>query len=162
MLQGIYQLSPQGYSDAFALNSFGFMTFGFLSSRAAERWTARGTLLVGLAMVVLGAVGILLTAVGDLPLPSMLASLFVLVSGVAVTTPPATSVALEHHRDAAGSASALLGMARFAFGGITAPLVGVAGAGTAVPLGLVATAGAVLSIGGYQLLRRRGAEPIDR
>jgi DHA1 family bicyclomycin/chloramphenicol resistance-like MFS transporter len=155
VLQGTYGLSPQGYSYAFALNSFGFMAFGFLGSRAAERWAVRGTLVVGLAMVLLGAVGILLAAVGGMPLAYMLGSLFLLVSGVAVTTPPATSLALEHHRDAAGSASALLGTARFAFGGITAPLVGLAGAGTALPLGLVATVGAVLSIGGYQMLRHR-------
>jgi DHA1 family bicyclomycin/chloramphenicol resistance-like MFS transporter len=112
--------------------------------------------------VVLGSGGILVTAVADPPLGFMLGSLFTLVSGVAVTTPPATSLALEHHRDAAGSASALLGTARFAFGGITAPLVGLAGAGTAVPLGLVATGVAVLSIGGYWLVRRPAGTSTSR
>lgn len=155
VLQGIYGLSPQDYSYAFALNSFGFMLFGFLAARAAERWSVRGTLLVGLTMVVLGSAGILATAAGHLPLPLMLGSLFTLVSGVAVTTPPATTLALEHHRDAAGSASALLGTARFAFGGIAAPLVGLAGASTAVPLGLVATIAAGMSVGGYGLLPPR-------
>jgi MFS transporter, DHA1 family, multidrug resistance protein len=156
VLQGIYGLSPQGYSYAFALNSVGFMAFGFLASRAAEHFSVRGTLLTGLAMVVLGSAGILATAVTSGPLALMLGSLFTLVSGVAVTTPPATSLALEHHRDAAGSASALLGTARFAFGGITAPLVGLAGATTAVPLGVVATVAAVASLAGYALLRRGG------
>jgi DHA1 family bicyclomycin/chloramphenicol resistance-like MFS transporter len=154
VMQGIYGLSPQGYSYAFALNSFGFMTFGFLASRAAERWTVRGTLVAGLAMVMLGSLGILATGEAGLPLPFMLGSLLTLVGGVAVTTPPATSLALEHHRDAAGSASALLGTARFAFGGITAPLVGLAGAGTAVPLGIVTTVAAGASLVGYWMLRQ--------
>ena len=79
-------------------------------------------------------------------------SLFVMVSGVAVTTPPATSLALENHPDVAGSASSLLGLARFGFGAVAAPLVGVAGAGTAVPLGGVALAAAACAVGGYALI----------
>lgn len=47
----------------------------------------------------------------------------------------------------------LLGLARFAFGGITAPLVGLAGAETAVPLGIVAVTAALLSLAGYALVR---------
>lgn len=160
VLQGIYGLSPQGYSYAFALNSFGFMAFGFLASRAAERFSVRGTLLVGLALVVLGSLGVLAAATLACPLAVMLGSLFTLVSGVAVTTPPATSLALEHHRDAAGSASALLGTARFAFGGITAPLVGLAGARTAVPLGVVTALAATASLMGYVLLRRQTKLPV--
>ena len=153
VLQGIYGLSPQGYSLAFGLNSLGFMVFGFLSGRAAERWTARGTLVSGLAMVVLGAAGVLAAACAHLPLAAMVLSLLTMVSGVAVTTPPATSLALENYPDAAGSASSLLGLARFAFGAVTAPLVGLAGPGTAVPLGVVAVVAAVLSLAGYALLR---------
>ena len=42
VLQGIYGLSPQGYSFAFGLNSLGFMVFGFLAGRASERWSVRG------------------------------------------------------------------------------------------------------------------------
>jgi DHA1 family bicyclomycin/chloramphenicol resistance-like MFS transporter len=154
VLQGIYGLSPQGYSFAFGLNSLGFMTFGFIAGRASERWSVRGTLVVGLVMVVTGASGVLLTGVAHLPLVVMVCSLLTLVSGVAVTTPPTTSLALEGYPDVAGSASSLLGLARFAFGGVTAPLVGLAGAGTAVPLGLVAVGGALLSLVGYALLRR--------
>jgi DHA1 family bicyclomycin/chloramphenicol resistance-like MFS transporter len=153
VLQDIYGLSPQGYSYAFALNSFGFMVFGFLAARWAEKWSLHGTLVVGLVLVLAGAAGILVTALLGLPLVFMVCSLFSLVSGVAVTTPPATSLALEQHGDVAGSASALLGTARFALGGLAAPLVGLAGADTAVPLGGVATAAAVLSLGGYAVAR---------
>ena len=44
VLQDIYGLSPQGYALAFGLNSAGFMVFGYLAGRAAERWSVRGTL----------------------------------------------------------------------------------------------------------------------
>ena len=69
ILQGIYGLSPQGYSFAFGLNSLGFMVFGFLGARTSARWSVRGTLVAGLAMVVAGAGGVLVTAVTLLPLP---------------------------------------------------------------------------------------------
>src|SRR3954452_21358221 len=39
VLQGVYGLSPQGYSFAFGLNSAGFMVFGFLAGRTSERWS---------------------------------------------------------------------------------------------------------------------------
>ncbi|MEW2157846.1 multidrug effflux MFS transporter [Streptomyces sp. NPDC007189] len=137
VLQGIYGLSPQGYAFAFGLNSLGFMLFGFVAGRLAGRWSQKGTLLAGLVVCLVGAGGVLATGVLRLPLPAMVVSLFLLVSGVATATPPATSLALADYPDIAGTASSLLGLAQFAFGGLAAPLVGLGGAGTAVPLGLV-------------------------
>ena len=140
ILQGMYGLSPQGYSLAFGLNSLGFMVFGFIAGRLAERWSERGTLAAGLIMAASGALGLLATALLHLPLAAIVLSLFTMVSGVAVTSPPATSLALKDYPDIAGTASSLLGLARFAFGGIAAPLVGIGGATDAVPFGIVATA----------------------
>jgi DHA1 family bicyclomycin/chloramphenicol resistance-like MFS transporter len=162
VLQGIYRLSPQQYSFAFGLNSLGFMVFGYLGGRLAERWSEKGTLVTGLAMCTLGAGGLLTTAVLHLPLIAVVLSLLTMVNGVAVTTPPATSLALANYPDIAGTASSLLGLARFAFGGLAAPLVGLGGAGTAVPLGIVtvvsaalAVAACTLAIGGPAPARRR-------
>jgi len=146
VLQGIYGLSPQGYSFAFGLNSAGFMAFGFVAGRLSERWSEKCTLVLGLAMTLLGAGGLLVTAALQLPLAAMVLSLLAMVSGVATTTPPSTSLALAHYPDIAGTASSLLGMARFAFGGLAAPLVGLGGAGTAVPFGLVTLTCAALAV----------------
>jgi DHA1 family bicyclomycin/chloramphenicol resistance-like MFS transporter len=153
VLQGVYGLSPQGYSYAFGLNSLGFMVSGFAAGRTSERWSEKGTLLVGIAMCVLGAGGIVATAALHLPLAAVVLSLVTMVSGVAVTTPPATSLALAGYPDIAGTASSFLGVARFAFGGLTAPLVGL-GAGVA-PLGLVTITAAVLGAVAYALTVRR-------
>ncbi|MFG3015866.1 multidrug effflux MFS transporter [Streptomyces cinerochromogenes] len=172
VLQGIYGLSPQGYSLAFGLNSAGFMVFGFIAGRLSERWSEKGTLVLGLAMTLLGAGGLLVTAALHLPLAAMVLSLLTMVSGVAATTPPSTSLALAHYPGIAGTASSLLGMARFAFGGLAAPLVGLGGAGTAVPLGLVTLACTALAVIVYALSVRphpRAAQhsvergrPVDR
>jgi DHA1 family bicyclomycin/chloramphenicol resistance-like MFS transporter len=78
-----------------------------------------------------------------------------MVSGVAVTSPPATSLALANYPDIAGTASSLLGLARFAFGGLAAPLVGLGGADTAVPLGVVTVVSAALAVTAYTMTIRR-------
>ncbi|MGW3357557.1 hypothetical protein ACWDFL_19370 [Streptomyces bungoensis] len=120
--------------------------FGFVAGRLSERWSQEGTLLLGLAMTLAGAGGLLVTAALHLPLAALGLSLFTMVSGVAATTPPSTSLALAPYPGIAGTASSLLGMARFAFGGLAAPLVGLGGAGTALPLGLVTVACAALAL----------------
>jgi DHA1 family bicyclomycin/chloramphenicol resistance-like MFS transporter len=158
ILQGMYGLSPQGYSFAFGLNSLGFMVFGFIAGRLSERWSERGTLTVGLIMTVAGALGLLVTALLHLPLIAIVLSLFTMVSGVAVTSPPATSLALKDYPDIAGTASSLLGLARFAFGGLAAPLVGIGGANDAVPFGIVAAASAAAAVLCLALVRRRSTE----
>jgi DHA1 family bicyclomycin/chloramphenicol resistance-like MFS transporter len=57
----------------------------------------------------------------------------------------------------AGTASSLLGLARYAFGALTAPLVGLGGADTAAPLGLVTLASVVLAAIAYPAFIRRGS-----
>ncbi|WP_457101872.1 multidrug effflux MFS transporter [Microbacterium sp. P5_E9] len=152
VLQGIYGYSPQQYAIAFGLNSAGFMVFGFLAARTAERWSIRGTLVVGIVMCGLGAGGLLLAGLTMVPVVVVNASLFIMVSGVAVTTPPTTTLALAEYPQIAGTASSLLGMARFAFGAIAAPLVGIAGATSILPLGLVTATSIALATIAYATL----------
>jgi DHA1 family bicyclomycin/chloramphenicol resistance-like MFS transporter len=152
VLQGIYGLTPQEYALAFGLNSLGFMVFGFTSGRLSERWSERGTLTLGLVLCVVGAGFLLVTALLHLPLAAVIASLFTMVAGVATTNPPSTSLALSGYRDMAGTASSLLGLSRFAFGGLAAPLVGLGGEHDATGLGLVAAISAVIAAVAFWVL----------
>jgi hypothetical protein len=104
-----------------------------------------------------GAGGLMATVTPHLPLAAVVLSLFTMVSGVAVTTPPTTSLALAGYPDVAGTASSFLGVARFAFGGFAAPLVGLGGT-SAVPLGVITVASTALAGAGYALtIRSRAA-----
>lgn len=145
VLQGIYGLSPLGYALAFGANSAGFMLCGYLAGRFSERASVRGTLSVGIAIALLGAAGLLVAGITTMPLAGVLVSLFLLSSGVAISSPPATTLALVGYPQMAGTASSLLGMVRFGFGGIAAPLVGVAGAASILPLGVVTVAATMLA-----------------
>jgi DHA1 family bicyclomycin/chloramphenicol resistance-like MFS transporter len=133
VLQDSYGLSPQGYSFAFGLNSLGFMLFGFGAARLCERWSEQGTLVVGLAMCLTGAGGLLATAVFHLPVLAVVLSLFTMVGGVA----------------------------RFGTGGLAAPLVGIAGSHDALPLGLVTLAATVLAVVSYLATIRGRATTSD-
>lgn len=155
VLQGIYGLSPQQYAFAFGLNSAGFMVFGYLAGRSSERWSLHGTLVVGLVMCAVGTLGLLAAGTSSLPLIVVIVSLLTMVSGVAVTTPPTTALALADYPQIAGTASSLLGMARFAFGGVSAPFVGIAGAATMLPLGVVTVVSVALATLAYATLMRR-------
>ncbi|MDY0910149.1 multidrug effflux MFS transporter [Microbacterium sp. CFBP9034] len=152
VLQDIYGLSPQWYAAAFGLNSAGHMVFGYLAGRSAERWSITGTLAAGVAVTGLGAVGLLIAGVTPMPLWVAVVSLFALSSGVAVSAPPATTLAMSDYPQMAGTASSLLGMVRFGFGGIAAPFVGVAGALSILPLGVTTTVAVVLAAASCLLL----------
>lgn len=154
VLQEIYGLSPLGYALAFGANSAGFMVFGFLSGRASERGNPRTVLAVGGVTAGLGALGLLLSGLSTMPLIVVLVSLFLLTAGVAVSSPPATTLALVGYPQIAGTASSLLGMVRFGFGGIAAPLVGVAGATSILPLGIVTVIAVVLALITQHVLTR--------
>lgn len=162
VLQDIYDLSPQWYAAAFGLNSAGFMVFGHFAGRAAERWSLGGTLAIGVGVTAAGALGLLLAGAVVVPLWVVVLSLFTLASGVAIASPPATTIALSGYPQMAGTAASLLGMARFGFGGIAAPFVGVAGALSILPLGVVTTVSAVLAALACILIvrpRRHAPEP---
>jgi DHA1 family bicyclomycin/chloramphenicol resistance-like MFS transporter len=157
VLQGVYGLSPQGYALAFGLNSAGFMVFGYLAGRFSESWSVLGTLAVGLAVAGAGAAGLLLAGLTHVPLAVVIVSLFLLAAGTAITSPPSTTLALADYPQIAGTASSLLGAARFAFGGVAAPLVGVAGALSILPLGVVTTVALVAAAGTALALLRPSA-----
>ncbi|MEU2946570.1 multidrug effflux MFS transporter [Nocardiopsis alba] len=162
ILQGVYGLSPQGYSVAFGVNSAGFMIFGYVAGRAAERWSERGTLTIGVAMSGAGALGLLATGLFALPLPAVLVSLFVLASGVAFAAPPTTSLALAGYPEMAGTASSVLGLARFGPGGVAAPLVGLGGSEAVLPLGIVTVTSIALAVLAQVFLvgRGQGTRPV--
>ena len=157
VLQDIYALPPAAYSLVFGLNAAGFALFGFLGGRAAERWTERLAFILGLGILALGACGLLATAILHLPMPVAVASFFAVAAGAAAVSPPSTSLAMADYPQFAGTASSILGVTRFAAGALAAPLVGIAGSMTMIPLGIVTVASSTLAAAAYAWLVRKPA-----
>ncbi|MET7335348.1 multidrug effflux MFS transporter [Nonomuraea sp. NPDC005650] len=161
VLQNIYGLSPQWYAAAFGLNSAGFAFFGWLGGRGAERWSITRTLATGILLAGLGAAGLLTSGFTPMPLWVVIASLFFLASGVAISAAPASTLALANYPQMAGTASSLLGTVRYGFGGVAAPFVGIAGATSILPLGVVTIVAVLLSAGACLLFAHRHASAAD-
>ncbi|WP_091411307.1 multidrug effflux MFS transporter [Friedmanniella luteola] len=138
VLQRIYGLSAQGFSLVFGLNSVGIMVMSQVGARLSRRRSPVAVLALGLALNLLGASALAVTVLLDLGLTFLVPSLFVMVSALGLVFPTATALAMSDYPEQAGTASSLLGLGQFVFGAVVAPLVGIAGEGTAVPLGVVA------------------------
>jgi DHA1 family bicyclomycin/chloramphenicol resistance-like MFS transporter len=154
VLEDVYGVSPQLFSVMFAVNAAGIIAASQLGGRVVERVGPRALLDAGVRASALGGLGLLAAIVFDAGLAGVLPSLFVIVAAVGLVLPNATALALQDYPRAAGSASALFGLAQFGLGGAVVPLAGVAGGDTALPLGITA---AVLGVGSalvLPLLRR--------
>ncbi|HZA73915.1 MAG TPA: multidrug effflux MFS transporter [Propionibacteriaceae bacterium] len=140
VLQRIYGLTPQAFSLAFGVNSIGIMAAAQLSGRLTRRHSPVAVLAIGLAVNLTGSLCLAATVLLGLGLPFVLGSLFIMVSAIGLVLPTSTALGLSNYPERAGTASALLGLLQYLVGGLAAPLVGLAGEDTAVPLGLVALA----------------------
>jgi DHA1 family bicyclomycin/chloramphenicol resistance-like MFS transporter len=149
VLQRIYGLSPQGFSFVFGSISLGLVLSAQIGGRLALIWPLPRVLGFGLAINLLGATSLLVVVIIGLPLAVLIGALVVMVSAVGLIFPTANALALADYPDLAGTASSLQGLSQFVFGAVAAPLVGIAGEQTALPLGVVTTAVSLLAIASF-------------
>jgi DHA1 family bicyclomycin/chloramphenicol resistance-like MFS transporter len=140
VLQRIYGMSPQGFSFVFGGISLGMVITAQVGARLALVWPLTRVLRLGLMINLVGAAAVLVTVISGLPLPVLVGALIVMVCAVGLIFPTANALAMADYPDLAGTASSLQGLSQFVFGAIAAPLVGIAGEHTALPLGIVTTA----------------------
>jgi MFS transporter, DHA1 family, multidrug resistance protein len=149
VLQRIYGMSPQGFSLVFGSISLALVIAAQVGGRLALVWPLTRVLGFGLAVNLLGATFLLVTVSIGLPLAVLVAALSVMVSAIGLIFPTANALAMADYPDLAGTASSLQGLSQFVFGAIAAPLVGIAGEQTALPLGIVTTTASVCAITGF-------------
>ncbi|MFI0819916.1 Bcr/CflA family multidrug efflux MFS transporter [Streptomyces sp. NPDC021098] len=136
VLQKTYGLDPQQFSIVFASNALGIMLLGQGNARLLRRHTPHTLLRAGLALCAAGGGALLLSVLAGLGVAAVLVSLFALVASIGLIMPNSTALSMAGHPEAAGTASALLGLLQFALGGIAAPLAGLGGNGAALPMAL--------------------------
>lgn len=137
VLQKIYGISPQMFSVCFAINGLGIILASQIAGRLAGKVSETSLLIAGLITAALGGTSLLISILGGGNLISVLIPLFLVVSSVGLVNTASFALAMANQEKSAGSASALIGVMTFLFGGIVAPLVGLGGEGTAVPMGIV-------------------------
>jgi DHA1 family bicyclomycin/chloramphenicol resistance-like MFS transporter len=138
VLQDIYGLSPQAFSVAFGANGLGLIAGSQVNARLVGRY-GPALLLRRALLVIVGAAATLVAVVsiGGLGVWPVIACTFAVMSSLAFGSTNATALALADHAAVAGTASALLGVSQFFVGGLAAPLVGIAGTASALPMAIV-------------------------
>ncbi|GAA3030735.1 multidrug effflux MFS transporter [Streptosporangium longisporum] len=141
VLQEVYGTSPEVFSLVFGLNALGLTITAQIGGRLAGRRVDPARLiLLGLLLSVAGAAAILATVVFGLGLPVLVAGLFVMMCGGGFVLPGSGALALAGQPpQIAGSAAALTGVLQFGLGALAAPLVGLGGEGSALPMAVVLT-----------------------
>ncbi|HEX4221234.1 MAG TPA: Bcr/CflA family multidrug efflux MFS transporter [Pseudonocardiaceae bacterium] len=150
VLQNVYGLSPQGFSLVFAVNGLGIVLVGQVNGRLVRRVSSRRLMASGLCVSAVGGVSLLVGVLTGAGLPVVLPALFLVVSSIGLVAPNSLTMALADYASRAGTASSLVGVLQYIFGGLMAPVVGLGGVGTALPMALVI---AVLPLGGLIIFR---------
>ena len=163
VLQDVYGVSPQTFSLCFAVNGLGIICASQVAGRLAGRFDETKLLATGLGIAAAGGVALLVMLLLHAPLGFVLPPLFFVVASVGMVSTMGFSLAMRNQGGNAGSASALQGLMSFIFGSVVAPFVGIAGSGTAVPMGIIIAALDVGAILLFALLvgRGRGAAPAE-
>lgn len=152
--QNIYGTSPQVFSLLFGMNGLGIMVGTFLIGRLADIIPETRFLKIGLFTAFASGITLLTVVLLDGPLIGVVIPIFLFVSCIGIISTSSFSLAMEKQGKVAGSASAMLGLLPFIFGAISAPLVGIAGEHTAVPMGIILFSAGLLALLSYYGLVR--------
>ena len=161
VLQGMNGLSPVQYSVVFAANAVGLTVATLAAARLAGRVATRTVIATGL--VATGVAGVLLLAGAlwwSMPLPVTVIGFLLLMSAQGLVGPNAGALASQAVPDHPGTGSALLGFFQWCAAGVVAPLVGLGGEHTAVPMAGTVIVLTALSVGALVAASRRPREPL--
>jgi DHA1 family bicyclomycin/chloramphenicol resistance-like MFS transporter len=138
VLQGIYGLSERAFGLVFGCNALGIVVGTQLNPLLLGRFRPSQVLTFAVLVSTGAAAALVLTTLtGFGGLLGLLVPLGVIIGTCGLALPNTPALALSRHGEAAGTAAALLGAVQFGVGAATAPLVGVLGTGTAVPMAAV-------------------------
>ncbi|WP_028543783.1 multidrug effflux MFS transporter [Paenibacillus taiwanensis] len=163
VLQNIYGVSPQMFSLLFALNGLGLIVATQITGRLVGRYHESQLFVAGLLLSLAGGLTLLAMILIHAPLLAILIPLFVSVSSTGVVGTVGFALAMQNQASNAGSASAMLGLLPFILGSVVAPLVGLGGEHTAVPMGIVIACCSLLAMTFYLgMIRKRYAKPANQ
>ncbi|MGP4039629.1 multidrug effflux MFS transporter [Gracilibacillus sp. D59] len=158
--QNIYGVSPQVFSLLFGVNGIGLIIGTQIVGRISIV-SEKTYLKIGLAISNSAAILLLIALLLKAPLVAVAIPIFFLVTSISIIATSSFSLAIETKGHIAGSASALLGVLPFLLGSLAAPLAGIGGEHTAIPMGIVIFFGSFLAFLSYFVLARKAPIKVD-
>jgi MFS transporter, DHA1 family, multidrug resistance protein len=157
VLQGMNGLSPIAYSVDFAANAAGMTLAALIAARLAGRVATRKVILVGQVAALAAGVAMLVGTVWfETPMLLAVVCFFVLMSAQGLIGPNGGALASAEVPEHPGTGSAVLGFVQWVAAGLVAPIAGLGGAQTAVPMALLLILGAAASMFGLLVLAAGG------
>jgi DHA1 family bicyclomycin/chloramphenicol resistance-like MFS transporter len=153
VLQGRHGLDQQMFALVFGAGAVALIGATQFNVVLLRRYSPQFITVCALALSsVTGLVFVGLAAAGVGGLAAFVVPVWVILGAMGLVIPNAPALALTRHREAAGTAAALLGAAQFGLGAAVAPLVGMLGnnelaLSVVMTVGVVAALGALLAIG---------------
>ncbi|QDS33736.1 multidrug effflux MFS transporter [Brevibacillus brevis] len=157
VFQKIFEVSPQTFSLIFAINGVGIIIASQITGKLAGKVKETSLFIAGITIAAVGGILLLVMILLQAGLIAVLVPLFFVVSSVGIVGATGFSLAMQNQSKAAGSASALQGLLSFISGGIVAPLVGISGEHTAVPMGIIIALSTIGAIVCYVVMVRRNS-----
>jgi DHA1 family bicyclomycin/chloramphenicol resistance-like MFS transporter len=155
VLQSMNGMSPLGYSIDFAVNAGGMTLAALTAARLAGRVATRKVILAGQIAALTAGIAMLVGALWfDTSLLVVLISFFVLMTGQGLIGGNSGALASAEVPDHPGTGSALLGFVQWVAAGTIAPLAGLGGEHTAVPMAVLMIGGTLVSMVGLLVLAR--------
>lgn len=155
--QNIYGVTPQQFSFLFGVNGIALIIGSQMVGRLADFVQEKTFLKIGLVISNVAGAWLLIALLLKAPLFAVAIPIFFFVSSISIIGTTSFALAIESQGHIAGSASALLGVLPFVLGSITAPLVGIAGANTGVPMGAIMFCASFLAFLSYFSLVRKAS-----
>jgi DHA1 family bicyclomycin/chloramphenicol resistance-like MFS transporter len=155
VVENVHHASPQLFGLIFGINAIGFTTSAQVNGFLVGRHSPQRILECAVVGLGVGAAGTLIvTLSGAFGLTGLLVPWFVTVASAGMIIPNTMALAMAPHGRSAGSVAALLGVAQMLVSAAVAPLTGVAGTHSAVPMAiLVSVLGSVAVVAVFGLTR---------
>ncbi|MFD0051715.1 Bcr/CflA family multidrug efflux MFS transporter [Actinomycetes bacterium NPDC127524] len=153
--QNVYGVSPQQFSLLFGVNGLALI----IGSQSVGRFNdsiSEGTFLkIGLTLANVSGLWLLIALLLKAPLIGVAIPVFFFLSSISIIGTTSFTLAIQSQGHMAGSASALLGVLPFVMGSLSAPIVGIGGAYTGVPMAAVIFGASALAFLCYFILVRK-------
>jgi DHA1 family bicyclomycin/chloramphenicol resistance-like MFS transporter len=160
VLQSMNGMSPVTYSIDFAANAAGMTVAALVAARLAGRIATRKVILAGQVAALAAGVAMLVGALWfGTPLLLVVVCFFLLMTAQGLIGPNGGALASAEVPGHPGTGSALLGFVTWVAAGVIAPIAGLGGQDTAVPMALLMIACVVLSMVGLLVLARPAKAP---
>ncbi len=154
VLQKIFGLSVTTFGIVYAINGAGIAFMSSMSGRWAAKFGEYTALKWFIRVAFIGGLWLLATAFMPKSIWMILPPLFIVVSTAGGIISLTTALGMQGQQENAGSASALLGLARYALGGLMSPIVGLFGKTTYLPMAVLIVVVQVIGVSIFSRIKR--------